>query len=376
MRKSYLLRLSYSLAVAGMVGILAPLQTASAQDTPQWIVTEITGQAQEQGGDGAWHSLARGSVLGEGRAVKTGPNARLVLIHGKDLVTVSPNSAFKIPASSNPASSVSVVQTLGTMLYRVEHAPQRRFEVDAPDLVAVVKGTIFTVTAGESANSVHVAGGAVQVTALLSREVTLVRPGEIAVVSSAGRDLTILTGASSAKGSERHSQYEDPDDNALGTKSAAAAPDDPSHRGNGKSAPELTQTVGEDHLDMATVTKGLIGNDGARNAPGYFAAHAPGSDDAPAADGTGSAASGNPNAMGGNANAMGGNANAMAGNPTAAAVTPSAATGALNTAAGALNAAAGNLNAAVAGLNNAASGADSAANGVSNAAAKKTHGKP
>jgi hypothetical protein len=324
MRGTRVPRLLCAMGIAGTVCVIAATRPASARDAAKWVVTEITGQAKERGEDGAWHSLARGSVVGEGRAVETGPEARLVLIHGKDLITVSPNSAFHIPPASDPAASVSFVQTLGTLLYRIEHLPERRFEVDAPDLVAVVKGTVFTVTAGEAANSVHVAGGAVQVTASLSHDVVLVHPGQIAVVSSAGRDLTILGGAGPGKELQRRSQYSDPADEALGTSTAAASPAGESRHGSEVRGAALTTTVGEEHLDIAKATKGLLGNNGAKNAGGYFSASLNHDQDTSAAGSNPNASGGNPNVGGGNPNAMGGNANAMGGNPNAMGGNPNA----------------------------------------------------
>ena len=295
--------LSHVVGLVGFTAVLALAQPALAQDGPNWVVSEISGQVRAHGRAGAPEPLARGNVLAEGRTIETGPNARLVLIHGKDLVTVSPNSVFRIPPSNNSAAHVGFIQKLGTILYRVEHRPTRGFEVDAPALVAVVKGTVFTVTASKSADSVHVAGGAVQVTSLHSHKIVLVHPGEVAVVSSAGRDLTILGDPASGNKVQRRSEYDDPDDDALGTSTSAAAPG-VTERERAKNAPELRRTMGEEHLDIPAVTKGLIGDGSAHGAAGYFANRS--------ADGRNiQAATGNPNAMGGNPSAMGGNVNAV-----------------------------------------------------------------
>lgn len=317
MRERLVQRFFGGVGIVATFCALAPSRPASAQDTDKWIVAEISGQAREHGQDGTWHPLERGSVLDEGRAVETGPDAKLVVMHGKDLVTVSPNSAFQIPRNSNPATGASFVQTLGTLMFRIEHSVDRRFEVDAPHLASVVKGTVFTVSVSDAADSVHVAEGAVQVTTSLSHEVSLVRPGQTAVVSLAGRDLTVLGGANSASHPQRRSENIDPTD-------------DKSSRGRGHGVAELTRTVGEEHVDIAKVTKGLLGEGGASNAPGQFARRSSGNQDgssqsnANAAGGNPNAAGGNPNARGGNPNAAGGNANAGGGNPNAGGGNPNA----------------------------------------------------
>ncbi len=313
-----------TLSIVVAAAVLVPPQPASAQDAAnaKWIVTEISGHARERGPGSSWVPLSRGSVLIEGRTVETGPDARLVLMHDEDLVTVSPNSVFDVPHNSDPAVSIRFIQKLGTMLFRVEHLPRRRFEVDAPYLAAVVKGTVFTVNATKAADAVHVAEGAVQVSTLLTHQVALILPGEVALVSTAGRDLTIQ---GAAKASLLHkSKYDDPADDALGTGTADAA--DALPQSHEYDVPALTKTIGDQHLDISAVSKGLLNRTGHENR-----------DDI----GNGFAASGNPNAAGGNPNAAGGNfnvgseslgtvgagLNGAAGNPGAGGGNPNAAAG-------------------------------------------------
>jgi hypothetical protein len=317
-----------------------------AQDGPEWIVTEISGDVHEQGITST-SSLARGSVLETGRTIETGPDSRLVLMHGKDLVTVSPNSEFRIPPSADPGERINFIQTLGTILYRVEHRPARGFEVDTPALAAVVKGTVFTVTAGKSADSVHVAGGAVQVTSLTSHQVALLRPGEVAVVSLAGRDLTILGKPTSGKTLQRHSENTDPDDDALGTSASAAAParadvsapatttasaaapTSDKASSEREAGPRLTRTMGEEHLNIAAVTKGLLGDEKGVVRGLYFAALSSDGQDgqvpligANVLGGNANASSGSAKASGCNANALGGGAGAAGGSPATIGAAP------------------------------------------------------
>jgi hypothetical protein len=340
-------RLLCALGIVGVASLFAPTQPALAQDGPEWIVTEISGDVHAQSASGMSPSLARGSVLEAGRTIETGPGARLVLMHGKDLVTVSPNSEFRIPPSADPGERINFIQTLGTILYRVEHRPARGFEVDTPALAAVVKGTVFTVTAGKTADSVHVAGGAVQVTSLTSHQVALVHPGEVAVVSLAGRDLTILGKPTPSKTLQRHSENNDPDDEALGTSASAAAParvdagapvttaaataparaddgaqvtsasasaptsDKPS--GAPQAGPHLTRTMGEEHLDIAALTKGLLGDEKERGRGLYFAAVSSDGQEGQLPLIGANALASNPNASGASANTSGGTANALGG---------------------------------------------------------------
>ena len=58
---------------------------------------------------------------------------------------VAPRSELRLPAAPQPSGFTRVVQTLGTMLFKVRHTGTPHFAVDTPMLAAVVKGTTFTI---------------------------------------------------------------------------------------------------------------------------------------------------------------------------------------------------------------------------------------
>jgi hypothetical protein len=330
------------LRIALAVVLCSAPGSAFAEGAGEWLATGVNGSVSQRGADGNWRQVEQGSTLADGARVTTGPDGKLVLSRRQDTVTVSPNSDFELPRDGGP----SFLQTLGTLLFRIEHTPGRRFEVDAPYLAAVVKGTVFTVSASATGNSVHVADGAVEVTTSLNHEISLVRPGQTAVVSASGRNMSIMGG----RDQPRRSDGIDP-----GTRREA---------GTDHGAQAITRTLGEEHLTIRAATKGLIGDgDGAsdhgrvaRTVLGQPVGAAAGGDGDAAAANSNSpganpdAAGANPNAAGGNPNAAGGNPNAAGGNPNAAGGNPNAFGGNPNAAAGNPNAAAGN---AVAAANNA-----------------------
>ena len=316
--------------------------SAWADGTGAWVATQASGSVSESGADGHWQSVVAGSTLTDGAHVKTGPDGKLVLSHRQDTVTASPNSEFELPRDGEAGVGPSVLETLGTLLFRIEHTPQRRFEVDAPYLAAVVKGTVFTVSVGADGNAVHVAEGAVEVTTRLGKEVALIRPGQTAVVSPSGRDMSIMGGQGRGE-TPRRSESDDRGGQREARKSAFA----------------ITRTLGEEHLDVPAASKGLLESGGPVPGRKRVAATASGGSDAAgqasvdgADRGGGSsgnasaeantsaggndngAGGGNPNAAGGNPNAAGGNPNAASGNPNAAGGNPNAAGGNANAAAG------------------------------------------
>jgi hypothetical protein len=358
---------------------------ARAETIDAWTAVEIGGQVSQRS-DGSWQPVARGSTLADGAWLRIGADGKLVLSHRKDTITASPGSEFQLPHDAGPASGFSILQTLGTLLFRIEHTPGRRFEVDAPYLAAVVKGTVFTVSAGDTGNSVHVAEGAVEVTTRVAHEVALIRPGQTAAVASSGGALSITGGLNPAQVPLRRSETKDPKVDAKGpTADAVDKLGEPQHGRR-----EITRTLGDEHLDIAVLTKGLL--DGGGQGPARrLLAHAGAAEqtadgvaDAPAgnsnaAGGNSNVASSNPNAAGSSSNAAGGNPNAAGGNPNAAGGNPNAAGGNSNAADGNPNAHGGNPNAA-GGNPNAHGGNPNAAGGNASAKADanktKGHGKP
>jgi hypothetical protein len=274
---------------AGLSALAAP--KAAAQDPTPWVVALSQGDATLQVTNGAALPVAAGAVLVEGTSVRTGADGRLVVAHGNDRMTVSANSAFSIPRSADPATGPSILQTLGTLLFKVEHTPGRRFEVDTPYLAAVVKGTVFTVSINGGAQIVHVAEGAVEVSAALSHAAVLIQPGQTATLSSPSGTPAIIdahpSSSDPAAGSKRGdaTPTDQPLDvasesaNAAASKSAdgesdgkgnEVAPGDkradltsePADAAPGKFADggteRLTHTLGREPLDVSALTNGLV----------------------------------------------------------------------------------------------------------------------
>jgi hypothetical protein len=317
--------------------------SARAEGADAWTAIEIGGQVSQRGPDGGWQPVVRGSTLADGARLRIGADGKLVLSRRKDTITASPSSEFQLPPDASVASGFSILQTLGTLLFRVEHTPGRRFEVDAPYLAAVVKGTVFTVSARDTGDSVHVAEGAVEVTTRAAHEVAVIRPGQTAAVTSSGGGLSI-TGGQNPVQEPRRREAKDPAAEAKGSTSVDAGDKagEPRHSlRSDRGAIEITRTLGEEHLDIAALSKGLLDGGGEGSTRKLLANAAPAEHGAAVRD-----AGGNPNAAGGNPNAAGGNPNAAGGNPNAAGGNPNAAGGNPNPAGGNPNAAGGNANAA------------------------------
>ena len=79
--------------------------------------------------------------------IATGSDGVAVLDNGVDHIRLTPNSRPR-PAGGQGEGLMTVVrQSLGKIFFDIGPRPDRSFEVDAPYLVVLVKGTQFTVSA-------------------------------------------------------------------------------------------------------------------------------------------------------------------------------------------------------------------------------------
>jgi hypothetical protein len=107
-----------------------------------------------------------GTPLVAGQQISTGAKQHMVLVNGRDLVEIMPNTTVTIgdDDASTPTANVDLVN--GTIHVEVDkRAPGKTFSIDAPYLVATVKGTQFDVSSSSSASIVAVTEGVVAVSA-------------------------------------------------------------------------------------------------------------------------------------------------------------------------------------------------------------------
>jgi len=182
---------------------------ARADETP-WHVTAAK-NAEVLVAGGAWQELVTNTQLSPGTELKVGPGGRIELAHGRDFVTLSPNSQMQIPLPA--ANAPSLLQKLGTLLYRIEKrrptlhqnvstgaAKRRTFNVETPYLAAVIKGTVFSINVSNQGAALHVTEGLVEAFSQATGERGLVAPGQTARVSSLpGAGLSISHGGKVTK---------------------------------------------------------------------------------------------------------------------------------------------------------------------------------
>jgi len=230
------------LAAAPLLAVaLACAHPAYAQQTPDWIVSEVSDDVLVKLGDAPASSMAVGDRLSPGSKIVTPADGRTVLTRADTSMTVSPNSEIDlVSVVSSNAARTTIFQKIGAVLYKVEKQSDQHFEVETPYLAAVVKGTTFTVGVNDDAAITHVVEGAVEVTSLGSGQMQLVHPGQTATVSSAN-DMRLEMSHNIGRGTDQPS---------------ATAQQSTETQSNARI---VNRTLGITNIDIAAVTDGLVG---------------------------------------------------------------------------------------------------------------------
>ena len=212
---------------------------ASVAETGDWQVVETSGIVRTSQTMAGIQPVSTGNMLGAGSVLSTGVDGHAVLVRGEQQIVVGPNSRMSLPATQE-SGMTKIVQDLGTLLFKVDKKEKQHFQVETPIIAAVVKGTTFTVTAGVSGHSVHVAEGAVEVSAVQGRANRMVTAGMTATISKSNPSAIVMTSGA--------------------VKSDSAEP--AVRNQNTKEASNLAvpTDVGVDQLDYATLSNGVIQN--------------------------------------------------------------------------------------------------------------------
>jgi hypothetical protein len=177
------------LAALAAVAAAAPALAKPAADTfaampavTPWKAVAASGPVQARLATAAtealWIPVARGDELMPRTTVETGRKGRVTLTRSASLLIVDPDSRVELPDDGYGEMETSIVQTQGSVLYKVDSRSNPHFEVITPYLVAGVKGTSFLVTVNDRYAAVSVQHGRVEITNPGTGETLLLGPGE------------------------------------------------------------------------------------------------------------------------------------------------------------------------------------------------------
>jgi len=162
---------------------IATGSVAAAADSSAWTVRSVSGKAEIQAPGSAWQAVQQGQPVLVGASIRTAQDGRVVLARDDESVTIAAASSFEFkPASSGMLTRI--FQEAGTLMFKVHKRPDRHFEVGTPYLVAVVKGTTFTVSVDDNGSAVHVTEGLVEVAGLAGPDKLLLHPGQTGGIGS------------------------------------------------------------------------------------------------------------------------------------------------------------------------------------------------
>jgi hypothetical protein len=167
-------------------GAVAGTSPASSEESLlTWIVQSVSTDEEGgmiQAGLGTPHA---GAELAEGQLVSTGPGETMVLSNGRDLVTLNPGTRVEIGDHDSATPEANLELKSGTVHVKAgKRQAGQTFSVEAPYLVATVKGTQFDVSTGGDVSAVSVTEGRVGVSATAGGGGVDVTPGKSARVAA------------------------------------------------------------------------------------------------------------------------------------------------------------------------------------------------
>ena len=174
-----------------MAFVLFYTGTAAIADDNNWHVSNTSGNVWVTVEGVQQASLSHSSILKPGDSIRTGQNGRALLVHGEEYMLISPNSAIEIPKETKQGLLTTIIQRAGSVVLEVEKRNVKHFEVETPQLAAVVKGTRFRVTVEKDSSYVDVLRGQVEVSDFKSGQYALIQPGQTAKVSAQRSGLSL-----------------------------------------------------------------------------------------------------------------------------------------------------------------------------------------
>ena len=186
------------IAVVGSAAAADPVAGAGA-----WLAEEVRGTVLiRAAGEAAasWQPLRAETTIAGQSEIATGSDGAAVLDNGVDQIRLTPNSRLVLPAVEGEGLMTIIRQSLGKIFFDIGSRPDRSFEVDAPYLVVLVKGTQFSVSTNYLGDSVAVTEGTVEVRTSAGGDApgTLIGAGQTASAGAGGNSIKVESGEPSS----------------------------------------------------------------------------------------------------------------------------------------------------------------------------------
>jgi hypothetical protein len=180
------MRLSFIQTLLAIAGLSASLANAG---TEQISVTRTSG-AVTAIANGVGVAARVGAKLTPPVTITTGADGAVHLEQNSAALDIGPNSIVEL---RDTLSGAAVLQRGGRVMYTVRPRKSRDFSVETPYLVAVVKGTVFTVAVADAATQVTLVEGSVELQSEGIAEAVLLQPNQTAKRAAGERSIRVTT---------------------------------------------------------------------------------------------------------------------------------------------------------------------------------------
>ena len=178
--------------------------------------------------------LSAGAILQLPATVRTGADGAVELRQGPSTFAAAGNTELEIPQSAAQDGLVErIIQIRGNAFYSIGKRTGTRLRVEAPYLVAVIKGTQFNVAAQEDSTTIALFEGHLEVRASDDSDVVALEAGEIAIRRRDDVSISVLR-LNAARGDTRRNPdlaaRQQADSSNSNTSTVVARSDDPAAR--------------------------------------------------------------------------------------------------------------------------------------------------
>jgi len=151
--------------------------------------------------------LSAGAILELPATVRTGADGAVELRQGNSTFAAAGNTELEIPQSAAADGLVErIVQIRGNAFYSIGKRTGTRLRVEAPYLVAVIKGTQFNVAAQEDSTTIALFEGHLEVRASDESDVVDLDAGEIAIRRRNDVSISVLRLNAAARDARRNQE--------------------------------------------------------------------------------------------------------------------------------------------------------------------------
>ncbi len=177
------------MTIRGFLVLSFLLLFSGVAQASQWIVERATKGVAMSADGSSWSTVRAGDAVPNSYWLRTGPKARVLLAKGAERIIYRENTLAAISVSEPSGRKTKVTQSRGSVLLSVEKRRTQHTSVVTPHLAAVVKGTVFEVTASREHSSVRVDRGLVAVSD--GHRTVGVRPGLAAKVGHGTKSIHV-----------------------------------------------------------------------------------------------------------------------------------------------------------------------------------------